>query len=467
MVSDLISRHWLTLHGLLVVLGLAIYVVGSRTLQQRRRPSAAIAWVIGLIVLPYVALPLYLVFGNRKLVDSRQAARPSRALPHAGEAVGPAAQLRELAAAMALPAAAPYRGLNVHQDGAEALQALHAVIDGATRTLDLCTFVFGKDAVGDDIARRLAQRARAGVRVRLLVDGIGAYLPGLPKFRRLTDAGVETALFVPPLRSSLRGRTNLRNHRKMAIADGERLWCGGRNLAAEYFRDDAAGAGRPWIDLSFDLRGPLALQAQRRFAQDWAFATGAPFPAEGELPAGGAGAPLGQLIASGPDQADDTVYTLLMAGFFASRRRILAVTPYFVPNETFSLALSLAARRGVAVDLVMPAKSNHLLADMARHRALRDIAASGVRVWFLPRMIHAKGVVIDDQLALVGSANLDERSLFLNYELMVAFYAQEDIGRFARWIERQRDAAAGYEPRAPGLVRDVAEGLLLWLAFQL
>jgi cardiolipin synthase len=468
MTADLLVRHWPTLHGALALAGLAIYVVGSRTLQQRRRPSAAIAWVIGLALLPYIALPLYLVFGNRKLVDSRHAAaRQARPLPSAEEAGGPAAQLRELAAAMALPAAAPYGGLNVHQDGAEALQALHAVIDGATHTLDVCTFVFGRDDVGDEIARRLAQRARAGVRVRLLVDGIGAYLPGLPKFRRLTEAGVETALFVPPLRSSLRGRTNLRNHRKMAIADADRLWCGGRNLAAEYFQDDAAGASRPWIDLSFDLRGPLARQAQQRFARDWAFATGGPRRAQEDAAAGGEGAPLAQLIASGPDQADDTVYTLLVAGFFASRRRILAVTPYFVPNETFSMALSLAARRGVAVDLVMPAKSNHLLADMARHRALRDVAASGVRVWFVARMIHAKGVVIDDQLALVGSANLDERSLFLNYELMVAFYAQEDIGRFARWIEQHRDAAAAYEPKPPGLARDVAEGLLLWLAFQL
>src|SRR5512135_197440 len=109
MTTELLARHWLTLHGFVVLLGLAIYVVGSRTLQQRRRPSAAIAWVIGLIVLPYVALPLYLVFGNRKLVDSRQAtARQARALPRAEDLGGPAAQLRELAAAMALPAAAPY-----------------------------------------------------------------------------------------------------------------------------------------------------------------------------------------------------------------------------------------------------------------------------------------------------------------------------------------------------------------------
>ncbi|MGH8747339.1 MAG: phospholipase D-like domain-containing protein, partial [Burkholderiales bacterium] len=354
-------------------------------------------------------------------------------------------------------------------DGAQALQALRDLIDGAARTLEICTFVFGKDAIGREIAQRLERRARDGVRVRLLVDGIGAYLSGLPDFGPLRSAGVETALFVPPLRSTLRGRTNLRNHRKMALADGERLWCGGRNLAREYFDDGAAPARRTktWIDLSFDLRGPLAGQARQQFEQDWAFATEQPAPEAPPPAQADAPAPRGQLIASGPDQADDTLYTFLVSGFFAAHRRILAVTPYFVPNATLLMSLALAARRGVTVDLVMPAKSNHLLADMARHRALRQLAGAGARVWFLPRMIHAKAVVIDDDLALAGSANLDERSLFLNYELMVAFYDAAEIERFAAWISRQRDAAADYRPRPPGLVRDVAEGLLLWLAFQL
>jgi cardiolipin synthase len=472
-MNELIARHWMSLHGLAVLLGLGIYIVGSRTLHQRRRPSAAIAWVISLAVLPYVALPLYLVFGNRKIVDPRQPAeRPPAAAstPAPEDSNAPGSHARQLAAAMGLPPPVAYRALNVHRDGGEALRGLHAVIDGAERTLDLCTFLFGKDDLGAEIAQRLERRAREGVRVRLMVDGIGAYLAGRPDFRRLSAAGVQSALFVPPLRSSVRGRTNLRNHRKMVVADGDRLWCGGRNLASEYFQDapGASRRSRPWVDLSFDLRGPLALQAQALFARDWAFATQSPRPEPARAPGTeGPRTPLAQLVASGPDQADDTIYTLLVSGSFASRRRILAVTPYFVPDGTLLMSLTLAARRGVAVDLVMPRKSNHLLADLARHRALRELAEAGARVWFLPRMIHAKAVVIDDELALVGSANLDERSLFLNYELMVAFYARADIERFAAWIEGQRDASVAYQARTPRLVRDVGEGLLLWLGFQL
>ena len=152
---------------------------------------------------------------------------------------------------------------------------------------------------------------------------------------------------------------------------------------------------------------------------------------------------------------------------FAAQNRILAVSPYFVPDATLQMALTLAARRGIAVDLLLPGKSNHRMADMARHSALRELSASGARVWLLPGMIHAKAIVIDDEFALAGTANLDERSLFLNYELMVAFYKQADIQQFAHWIERQRQGANLYHPRPPGLARELGEGMVRWLAFQL
>ena len=264
---------------------------------------------------------------------------------------------------------------------------------------------------------------------------------------------------MPPFRSILRGRANLRNHRKMLVADAERLWCGGRNFAAEYFEGDPAKlAGQSlrnhaWHDLSFDLRGELVVHACELFEKDWAYATRTPVAApraRRRTVVAASDASLAQLVPSGPEQVDDTVQSLLVSGCFMARRRVLVVTPYFIPDATLLMALTLAARRGVLIDIVLPRRSNHRLADVARHRPLRDLAAAGARLWFEPYMQHAKAVVVDDQLALVGSANLDLRSLFLNYELMVAFYEPADVRRFAAWIEHERELAVPVRAEGAG-----------------
>ena len=454
-------RELLSLHGIVVIAGLMIYVLVSHSMRQRRQPAAAIAWVITLTLVPYVGLPLYLIFGTRKLGHARALAG-ARAIGDAPDAEQ--AWPRRLAGAMNLAPAASFQELRVHEDGKEALAALLDVVDSATRTLDICTYILGRDLVADSICEKLVRKAREGVKVRLMVDGAGNLLEGRHDFRTLRAAGIEVVTFVPPLHSPRRGRFNLRDHRKMTIADGSWLWCGGRNLTAQYF--EGAPGLAPWKDLSFDLKGPLVERALECFESDWAFATNKPHkrPERAEQAAAG---PLAQVFPSGPDQTDDTVYSLLVTAFFKAHHRIVAVTPYFVPDPTLLMALTLAARRDVQVDLVLPAKSNHRMADLVRHRALRDLAAAGVRVWLVPQMIHAKAVVVDDAFALVGSANLDQRSLFLNFELMVAFYERDDAQRFAGWIERQAKGATRYVAHAPGLMRDLSEGLVLWLAFQL
>ncbi len=476
MIVDFIVRHALTLHGIVVAFGLIVYVGASRALPQRRDPSAAIAWVVALALVPYIAIPVYLMFGSRKL---RMRDDPEPAAPSLGPPADPdeAASMwaRRLGRSMGLAPAAPYEALHVHADGAEARRAVLEIIDSAKATLDVCTFILGRDRLGDEIGAALRAKAQQGVRVRLLIDGIGAWLSGRLDVARMRACGVEVVKFVPPFRSILRGRANLRNHRKMVVADTERLWCGGRNFAAEYFegagvRQGGAATQAIWHDLTFDLRGPLVLRACEQFEKDWAYATRSSVP-ESCLPPVqdivADDASLAQLVPSGPDQVDDTVQSLILSGCYIARRRILAITPYFVPDANLLIALTLAARRGVLVDLVMPARSNHRLADVARHRPLRDLATAGARVWFVPWMVHAKAVVFDDHLALVGSANLDLRSLFLNYELMVAFYEPADVRRFAAWLEQERSGADRFAAKEPSLLRDLFEGLLLWLAFQL
>lgn len=456
---------WLTLHGFVTAVAVLLYVVASHVMAQRRNPSAAIAWILFILLLPYLALPAFLLFGSRKLERPRTVV-PSRA---SGTRSTDAWAI-ETIGVLGQPAPAAYFDLSVHPDGHASRNALFDSIDGAQASIDLCTFILSRDSLADAVVRRLCEKARAGVRVRVLLDGLGRLMARHADLRLLADAGAEVAIFAPPLRSPLGGRTNLRNHRKYvavdpALATG-RLWCGGRNLAQEYFEGEPGKL--PWRDLTFDLRGPIVRQIHLLFERDWAFAHGQPVGAAAvealaaPVPAGGA-----QMVASGPDQADDTVYALLVAAAYRARQRIALATPYFVPESALLMALCLAARRGVSVDLLVPAQSNHRMSDLARSRALRALSAAGGRVWLAREMMHAKLVVIDDVLALAGSANIDSRSLFLNYELMLAFHDALGVQRFATWFDRERASAGAYVADRAGLVRDVAEGMLLWLTFQL
>jgi cardiolipin synthase len=177
------------LHSLVVMLGLVIYATASHTRRQRRHPSAAIAWVISLILLPYVTLPLYLIFGSRKVVNNRRAANTQISARPLSNRDKSAAQSGQLAAAIGLPEVATFERLTIHQDGGQALQALRTMIGSANLTLDVCSFLLGRDQLGDEIALLLIRRAQAGVQIRLLIDGIGFYLGGHPNLKRLSAAG--------------------------------------------------------------------------------------------------------------------------------------------------------------------------------------------------------------------------------------------------------------------------------------
>lgn len=463
---------WLTLHSLVVAVALATYVVASAARRQRRHPSAAIAWVVALALMPYVALPLFVLFGVRKTAREPRKAQAWKPAP-ADATFDARSQLQALAVGLGMPPALPYRDLVVHHDGQGALDRLIHLLRSARHSIDLSTFLVGNDAVGTRICGLLAERAREGVRVRLMIDGVGRYMGGAPSLQPLKHAGVQVRLFASPWTSPpLGGRANLRNHRKIAAADRDWIWTGGRNLAREYFLATPQGAKEPvppWTDLTFDLRGPLAQQVCLQFDTDWAAAahehvTERTKAIEFSLPA--LGETMAQFLPSGPDQSDDAVHALLTDACFNSRRRILAVTPYFVPDDVLLMGLTLAARRGVQVDLVVPRRSNHLMADLVRPAALRDMAEAGARIWLTAGMVHAKLVVVDDAVAFSGSLNLDERSLFLNYEMMIAFYEPQAIGTFSQWAVELRGTAELHQPRKVGVMREFGEGLLRWLTFQ-
>ena len=472
-------------HVAFVAAGLLTYLVVTRVRRQRRHPYAALAWVMGIAAFPYLGLPLFLVFGTRKVVRPATPRQPAPAGPWA--ALAPLWATR-LLAALGVAGARPQAVVRFESDGEAALAQLQRVIGSARHTLDLCTYVLGDDEVGAAVAAALADRARAGVRVRLLIDSIGSLKSAHSHDAMLKNAGVRTRLFMPALGRPGRGRVNLRNHRKLLIADGEVVWSGGRNLANEYFIGRVGEP--PWLDLSFAAEGALAAQAQALFDGDWRIARGArqalrlgyaerfarqqaqeqPSDAADYAAAPSTDATftsLAQWVPSGPDFHEDVLHALLVSAAFHAEERLLLATPYYVPDEAVQEALVLAAKRGLQITLLLPRRSNHRLADWARGRAVRELVEAGVDVRLLPAMLHAKAVVVDDVLALCGSANLDSRSLFINYEAMAAFYGRAEIDWLADWINAHAAQAEPASAKPPSWLRDIGEGIVATLAFQL
>ncbi|THU00667.1 cardiolipin synthase [Lampropedia puyangensis] len=507
-------------HLSIVCLALLLYVLTNRVHHMRRSPGSAVAWVLLLVAFPYLGVPLYLFFGLRKVTKVPNAATSLVGQEQSQKVVGGDTQPRhapswakDVLSAMHIPAAVGVQALHFDADGRVALLGVLEFIERAEHELLVCTFILGNDdVVAARVVDALVLAAHRGVRVRVIVDAIGSLRLRKASMLRLEQNAVALRRFMPIWHNSVKGRANLRNHRKYMVADGRYVWSGGRNFAVEYFLDQPRHPA--WQDVSFQAEGAIAQHFQALFASDWTHASapllwgarrvvsealahsaidafyrlqgtwqhvadlvmsswsGAATSASAQQPHAAVLAPALQdqtlqMIASGPDQADDTIYSLLLTGVFHAKQRITMLTPYFVPDDALTAALALAVRRGVRLELLMPRTSNHRLADIARMRPLRQLAQAGAHVQWIDGMCHAKVVVIDDAMALCGSANMDTRSLFLNYEVMTAFYSLESIEAVDVLLQRLRQQAEPYEPQMPGFARDLLEGMVRSVAFEL
>jgi cardiolipin synthase len=428
--------EWIELH----VASIAGFVLAAFfvivIIRERRPPASAMAWLLAVAIAPWLGVPLYLALGGRK-IRKRTAQKPGLSFA-SGEIVPTDPLARILAGAGAGPPTAG-NALRWHATGEDAYARLIAAIDGAQHTIRIATFVLGTDEVGREIVARLSARAKAGVEVTLLVDGLLAR-----RARRLLaslrEAGGRTAVFLPLIKLPLRGRSNLRNHRKIVIADGALAILGGRNLAGEYL-GPTPRADR-WRDLSFELAGPAVVRVDEVFRADWRYATGvelAPITAPAAC-----GDEQVNVVPSGPDVRGDPVYEALLHVCFTASKRLWIATPYFAPDQALERGLELAARRGVDVRLLVPSRSNHALADLVTRGFLASLGRRGVSVMRYARgMMHAKLVLADD-VVIAGSANLDMRSLFLDFELCVVTRDGDSalaIERFYRELSSETDTS--------------------------
>ncbi len=439
-VTTSVWSHLLTVGGVL----LALFAL-ARLFGERRQPGNTLAWLMGIILVPYIGVPLYLLIGGRKI---RRLARRKRRIriPVPPESRASEATLAHpVAQAICTNGAGePVGGNTVRllRDGEDAFAELERRILAARHSIHIATFILGRDATGRRIVQLLARRAREGVKVRLQLDALGCFFSRGRFVEPIRRAGGEVATFLPVVPLSGRGSANLRNHRKIAVFDREAALVGGHNLAREYLGPQPWR--KRWIDLGIVVEGPAAAQLDEVFLADWAFATGRPAaevnppaaPRTGPRPASAATVPSSELqvVASGPDVSGEPLYEGILSMIQEAKSSIWIVTPYFIPDEVLLRSLVVKARAGRDVTLILPARSNHPITDLARRAFLRQLVRAGARVLaYQPRMLHAKTVIVDDSLALVGSANVDMRSLFVNFEIGVILHTPSDVHSLRAW----------------------------------
>lgn len=477
---ELVPRLWHLFAGALVGLwafllsgyGLALLLL-PRILSEQRTAGGAWAWLFVVFLMPYAGVVLYLLFGGRHLRTI------NRIYPNLIVPLLPAPPLEgALASAsqhLARHGGAPVlaaTGVQVIGDGVQAYETVIAMLRSAERRIDVSIFILYQDEVGQAVVRLLAEKAREGVKVRLLVDA-GGMLLGVKRFgdllrlRSFTDpireAGGQVATFLPMLPRKRAWSVNMRNHRKVILVDDTRAMLGGMNLGAEYMGPTPDPAR--WRDLIAILEGPVLAAIQTIFEEDWHIATGEhldcpPYSDDA------AGVPV-QILADGPAFYDDAFSRLIQVALRQARRRVSIITPYFVPDQALQAALVATAHSGVRVELLVPARSNHPSADWARRPFLRELVAEGVAVLaYQPGMVHAKCAVIDEELAWISSANLDMRSITLNFEIAAVFYDARCAADIQAYFDELAAESAPVTPESLSSrgIRAVGESLLRLLS---
>jgi cardiolipin synthase len=397
---------------------------GARTSQ------GTIAWAVALNALPIVAVPAYWVLGRSRFhgyvtarrgedseireigLNARALAEPFVVPPEAARDVG------AVRAAVSLADIPLLRGNHVELlvDGPATFESILAGIDGARDYILFQFFIVKDDELGGEVQRRLIAKAREGVPVYFLYDEVGSHsLPGRYK-KELRSAGIEVYDFHTQQGLRNRFQLNFRNHRKVVVVDGKEAWIGGHNVGDEYMGRDAK-FGR-WRDTHVRIAGPAALAAQLSFVEDWYWATGRvpevdwmPDPApESDMKA--------LVIPTGPADELESATLMFIHAIHSARTRVWIASPYFVPDEAVMAALHLAGLRGVDVRILIPDHPDHLLVYLAAYSYFDEASETGADFYrYTDGFLHQKVVLIDDVSAAVGTANFDNRSFRLNFEI--------------------------------------------------
>ena len=446
---------WLVIFLVAHMIGLvsSLYAV-----MNTRTTQGAIAWAISLNTMPYIAVPAYWFLGRSRFqgyvtsrrgmheelrsvaIDAKKSAasfrQPREEVSQAGLAAERLADISYL------------KGNSVELliDGEATFASILGGIDAAKHYILFQFFIVHDDGIGREVKSRLIAKAKQGVKVYFLYDEIGSL--GLPKKYRneLRAAGVEVSDFHTQKGWRNRFQLNFRNHRKVVVVDGAVTWVGGHNVGDEYLGKDPKFGN--WRDTHVRIDGPAALAAQLSFVEDWNWASGkilkldwTPRPSSaGNLPVA--------IVPTGPADELETANLMFVHAISTATKRIWIATPYFVPDQAVVVALQLAGLRGVDVRILIPDKADQLLVGLAAYAYLEDSTRTGVKFYrYLDGFLHEKVMLVDDKAATIGTANFDNRSFRLNFEITAIVNDSEFAASVAQMFERDFEKSRLMEER--------------------
>ena len=439
---------WQTIGSGVVFLADAATIMRA-LLRPHREPASRLAWIIAVLALPIVGVFLYLLLGEARISSRRRnrgreinarLPRPVGNYECTDEKVG-GAHWAPFALARTVNLLEPTCNNNARlaRDSNSAIDEMVADTDAARETVHGCFYIWLSDNNGLKLKDAFLRAAKRGVKVRLLADALGSrQLIRSSHWKDMSEGGCEVRVALPvgnPLWTAIRGRVDLRNHRKLMIVDNRIAWCGSQNAADPEFRIKARYA--PWVDIMSRWEGAVAQQCQYLFVSDW-IAEGGEEISElltGAAAAGG-GSIVAQVLGTGPTAEFDAMPACFSELIHCAREELVVTTPYFIPDEQLLFALTSAGRRGVRTVILFPKRNDNWIVAAASRSYYKDLIDAGAEIYeFRPGLLHAKTMVVDRCVGLIGSANLDRRSFELNFENNILF----DDRSFAGELRTRQD----------------------------
>ena len=461
--------------SLLVMLHTTVVLaVTARVLiRPRLDPSVRLAWIMVVEALPVVGILTYLLFGEvrlnqaevQRMADMRDRLTNLREPDHQVTAEPPHYALPVVAANAAVGGMPALTGNRIRllDEGDEAIDRMIDAIDRAVDHVHILFYIWLPDHSGEKVAQAVARAAGRGVECRVIVDALGSRsLARSPLWGQMQQAGAECVTAFPwglPFISVLFRRLDLRNHRKILVVDNRLAFSGSRNCADMAFAIKPRFA--PWIDILMTVEGPVVRQFQAVFLADWMSYTGKDLgdmlqPVMPVPQVGADGGEIAQVIPTGPDRRQGSISDCLAGMLHTARDQVVITTPYYVPDAALDAAIRSAARRGVAVTMILPERNDSIVVGATSEGFYYGLLSAGARIMlFRDGLLHSKIMTVDGRMAMVGSANLDRRSFELNYEVNMAVFDHE-------FVAELNDRQDSYIARAREITLDEVRGWSLF-----